>query len=110
MSEIIEDATSGPRAQGNPSGGAGLGETPCSKPTMKEMSDTPETDEAAFVAKQWERPKWGDEIYHDVVTIEFAEKLERERDEARREAEMARDVIDQIRVSSDRTILPWEKS
>ena len=46
------------------------------------MSDTPETDEAAFVAKEWEKPKWGDEIYHDVVAIEFAEKLERERDKA----------------------------
>ncbi len=40
MSESIEDATSDPKAQGNPSGGAGLGETPCSKPTMKDMSDS----------------------------------------------------------------------
>jgi len=37
------------------------------------MSDTPRTDEAAFVAKTGNG-------YHDVVTIAFAEQLERELD------------------------------
>ena len=44
------------------------------------MSDTPETDEAAFVAKTGSKS-------HDVVTIAFAEQLERERDALKAEIE-----------------------
>jgi hypothetical protein len=37
------------------------------------MSDTPETDHAAFVLDDWRKS-------YDVVLVSFAEKLERERD------------------------------
>jgi hypothetical protein len=37
------------------------------------MSDTPETDHAAFVLKDWRES-------YDVVLVSFAEQLERERD------------------------------
>ena len=40
------------------------------------MSDTPETDHAAFVLKDWRES-------YDVVLVSFAEQLERERDELR---------------------------
>jgi len=43
-------------------------------------SDTPETDEAAFVAKAGNKS-------HDVVAVAFAERLERERDKLRAEIE-----------------------
>lgn len=98
MSEIIEDATSGPRAQGNPSGGAGLGETPCSKPTMKEMSDTPETDE--FTKSCY--LQMGD-------LIRLVKKLEKERDEARSAADEWRIKAATLSGCDTYYLFPWEK-
>ena len=100
---------------------------------MKEMSDTPETDEECRKEfEKWitsppferETERWGYDPRENSWPGSYKEyevelawtawrdsrsQSTRESDEARREAEMARDVIDQIRISSGRTILPWEK-
>lgn len=48
------------------------------------MSDTPETDHAAFVLDDWRKS-------YDVVLVSFAEELERERDEAIRSCHIWQD-------------------
>jgi len=39
ISKSIEDAISDPKAQGNPSGGSGLGATPCSRELLTDLVD-----------------------------------------------------------------------
>lgn len=72
---------------------------------MKHHSNTPQTDEE-------EISRGGDGYYWDYVQSDFARKLERERDEARREAEVWRDNWRNQRVMSiiisDK--FPWEKT
>ncbi len=53
------------------------------------MSDTPQTDEAAFVAGP-------PNDRHDVVTVQFAEQLERELNAAEAENAAMREVIDEV--------------
>lgn len=53
------------------------------------MSDTPRTDAAAFVAGNFNGN-------HDVVTVEFAEQLERELNAAKAENEAMKSLIRQI--------------
>ena len=50
------------------------------------MSDTPETDHAAFVLEDWRES-------YDVVLVSFAEQLERERDAVEQEVADVRDVL-----------------
>jgi len=73
------------------------------------MSDTPETDknEGCF--------GWDDAFIPlrgtgGAVPVDFARKLERERDEARRLAEQYRDHSCETQAEADETLLPWEKS
>jgi len=67
------------------------------------MSDTSETDHAALLPK--DGANWS-----DVVLVEFARKLERERDEARFDLEFRRELYAVQELQLSNTIRPKEEA
>ena len=68
------------------------------------MSDTPETDEIkSQIQEGWSRST-GREAFE-----ELARRLERERDEARREAEKWRNRAFETQCEAEECPLPWEE-
>ena len=74
---------------------------------QKDMTDTPETDKARaeYLETIWTS---GARITKDLVPIEHARRMERERDEARRELETLRDAVRHASEKFDAVSWGWD--
>lgn len=70
------------------------------------MSDTPETDKEVLA---YEIKELQQKVFYSHVSSDFARRLERERDEARRFAEQYRHWSCETQQEADEEKLPWEQ-